>query len=956
MKQIRQIVLTAISAAVCYSSFAQISFTNKNSKLVTPTFRSGCTVTVADMDGDGLDDICRLQSGHDLYIEYQQVNGQFQSVHIGDFVTNNPSSWSWGMCVADVDHNGHKDVIAGGNNTGVKLIKIAPNRTFMNMTTLPTSNFFLQNANFMDVNNDGWEDIFACDDNAASHIWVNNGSGGFTVSNIINFDVSSTDDSGNYGSIWTDYDNDGDVDLYIAKCRQGVNSSTDARRINVLFRNNGNGTFTEAGAAAGLRIGAQSWTANFGDIDNDGDLDVIVTNHDVASQLLRNNGNGTFTDITAGSGFNVTITPIESMMEDFDNDGFIDILITGDGQQLFRNNGNSTFTRTTNDFNANNILSFATGDLNHDGKIDIYTSYGSIYTTPSTSRDDVLYMNTTNNSNNFITFNLVGTTSTIGGLGARATIYGAWGKQVREVRAGESYGTCNSFHLHFGLGTATGVDSVVIKWPSGSSQTIVNPTINQFITVKQADCVSPDNVVAITGNATICPGQSVTLTAAAGTDYTYLWTNGATTQTISVNTPGDYSVKISAPGNNCTTFAPIVAVAVNPDETPTITVAGELTFCQGNTVQLSSSAANAYLWSTGDTTQTISVADPGSYTVSASGVCQLWPSSPITVNVLAAPAPTANDVTLTDSVSTVITATGNNLTWYDSPTAGNVLGSGPNYTTPVITDSTTFWVQDTYSYGGGTARTGAPKHSGTTYSGSTSNGYLIFNVLNPCVLKSVKVYTDQPGVRLIELRSSTGTVLDTLRVNITGDSMVVNLNFNLTPGTSYQLGTNAAQNNAVLGFTTPRLRRSDSGVAYPYTLANLTRITGNNFGAQYYYYFYDWVVEMPATECVSERTAVKVRVEFPLIPTGLNTIEGLTLNVSPNPSNGLFELKINSSSAMSGNLKVTDMLGKVVMLENNIQVNGTYTKTLDMTNMPVGIYLLNITTDGKQNTYKLIVE
>lgn len=954
MKSIRHIVLTAISAAVCYSSFAQITFTNANSKLVTSGFHSGCTVTVADMDGDGLDDICRLSQGHDLFIEYQQVNGQFVKVHIGDFVTNNPSSWAWGMCVADVDHNGHKDVLAGGNSTGVKIIKIAPDRTFMNMTTLPTSTFFLQNANFMDVNNDGWEDIFACDDNAASHIWINNGSGGYTVSNIINFDVSTTDDSGNYGSLWTDYDNDGDLDLYIAKCRQGVNSNTDARRINVLFRNNGNGTYTEAGAAAGLRIGAQSWTANFGDVDNDGDLDAIVTNHDVASQLLLNNGNGVFTDATTGSGFNVTITPIESMMEDFDNDGWIDILVTGDGQQLFRNNGNGTFTRTTNNFNTDNILSFATGDLNHDGKIDVYTSYGNIYTTPTT-KDDILWMNSTNNNNNFITFNLVGTASTLGGLGARATIYGPWGKQIREVRAGESYGTCNSYHLHFGLGTATSVDSVVVSWPNGTSQTIANPTINQFVTIKQADCISPDNIVSFSGNTTICPGQSVTLLANSGTGYTYLWTTGATTQSIDVNTPGDYSVKIFAPGNNCTSYAPIVSVAVNPDETPTITASGDLTFCQGRTVTLSSSAANAYLWSTGDTTQTISVSEPGDYTVSASGVCQLWPSSPISVSVLAAPAPTSNDVTLTDSISTVITATGNSIVWYDAAVGGNVVGTGSDYTTPVVTDSVTYWAQDVYTYGGGIVNAGIFKHAGTSFSGSTSNGYLNFNVLSNCVLKTVKVYTDQAGVRLIELRNSAGTVLDTMRVNITGDSMVVTLNFNLTPGNGYQLGTNTAVNNATLGFATPRLRRSDSGVSYPYTVNNVLSITGSNFGAQYYYYFYDWKVELPGTQCESERTPVTVRVEYPQIPTGINTIEGIDLNVRPNPSNGLFTLQISSANELTADLRITDVAGKVILNEK-AAIAKEYNRTVDFSNMAKGVYLLQLSANGSNRTYKLIVE
>ncbi len=81
----------------------------------------------------------------------------------------------------------------------------------------------------MDADNDGDVDIFGCNDVGMSKIWSNNGSGTYTVSNIINFDVSATDDSGNYGSIWSDFDNDGDVDFYIAKCRQGVNDKATTR-------------------------------------------------------------------------------------------------------------------------------------------------------------------------------------------------------------------------------------------------------------------------------------------------------------------------------------------------------------------------------------------------------------------------------------------------------------------------------------------------------------------------------------------------------------------------------------------------------------------------------------------------------------------------------------------------------------------------------------------------------
>jgi hypothetical protein len=148
---------------------------------------------------------------------------------------------------------------------------------------------------------------------------------------------------------------------FIAKCRQGINDPGDGRRIDVLFVNDGNNNYTENAAAYGLNDSAQTWTASFGDIDNDGDLDCIHTDHDVPSKLLENTGFGHFTDITPASGFDITIYPIESVMEDFDNDGFVDILVTGSDYQFFHNNGDHTFTQVEGLFDNNNIASFAIG-------------------------------------------------------------------------------------------------------------------------------------------------------------------------------------------------------------------------------------------------------------------------------------------------------------------------------------------------------------------------------------------------------------------------------------------------------------------------------------------------------------------------------------------------------------------------------------------------------------------
>lgn len=481
MKKVLPVALFIGNIFFSVTAFGQspISFTNSNNRLNNANFHSGVAISVADMDGDGMDDIARMDDGHDLYMEVQKTGGKFTTVP----AINTGSSSAWSMVVGDADNNGRKDVAVGfGSSAKV----VMSDNAFSNFTisTLPNSNYFLQNMSFADIDNDGWIDIWGCNDVGTSKMWGNNGSGGYPATT--NFFSPATypasDNSGNYGNIFTDFDNDGDVDMYVAHCRQGVNSPTDPRRINQLFINNGTTYVLDSFNTRGLNSGAQTWTSSFEDIDNDGDFDCLLTNHDVPSVILSNNGSGFFTDITAATGFDIgNVTPIQSKMEDFDNDGYVDILITGGDEVLFHNNGNGTFTEVLNAFDNNDMESFGIGDLNHDGKIDVYAGYANIYTTPTTI-DDVVWLNNTENNNHFLTFVLQGTVSNRDALGAKVRIYGSFGQQVREVRAGESYGTTNTFHLHFGLGAATSVDSAVVSWPSGQTTTLLNRAADQFIT------------------------------------------------------------------------------------------------------------------------------------------------------------------------------------------------------------------------------------------------------------------------------------------------------------------------------------------------------------------------------------------------------------------------------------------------------------------------------------------
>jgi hypothetical protein len=475
---------------VCAFAKAQIDFSDGSSNLVNGDLKSGVAMGVTDMNGDGLDDIIRLDNADNLEIEYQQADGSFTRTDLGG--VDGP----WAVTIADVDENGMNDILVGGFQDGLKLFKADNSGATFTQEVLDGPGIFLQNANFADINNDGNIDFFGCHDDGISSPYENDGNGTLLY-NLNLIDTASTvasDNSGNYGSIWIDYDNDGDQDLYISKCRQGITDPMDGRRLNLLFQNDGNNNFTDVAEAAGLRPMTQTWSTNFGDIDNDGDLDAVMVNHFVNHQIFENNGDGTFTDITADTNIETELLEvgvgIQVMMEDFDNDGFIDIfLTTSDGiHHMFVNEGDKTFSTVSSPFvtNGPRVQSAATGDLNNDGFIDLIAGFAQGFNGPSSTHNDQLFLND-GNANNWSKIILEGVESNRNGIGARVEIYGAWGMQIREVRSGESYGTQNSLTTHFGIGDETTIDQIIVRWPSGIVDLIEAPNSNTTLNILEGE-------------------------------------------------------------------------------------------------------------------------------------------------------------------------------------------------------------------------------------------------------------------------------------------------------------------------------------------------------------------------------------------------------------------------------------------------------------------------------------
>ncbi len=455
--------------------------------LVNPLFTSQTINTITtgtnifnicsvDMNGDYRDDLVNISSTN-IKVHYQNANGTFTVTDIpttsADFLP------TWSAAAGDYNKDGINDLLYGNGNGVTFMRSNAAGTAFTEFST--PEYVFSQRSNFIDINNDGNLDAFVCHDVDPNVYYLNDGSGNLSfrqsgVSGAYNLGLSAA--GGNYGSIWIDYDNDRDLDLFIAKCGSVPPDE--------LHRNNGNGTYSDISVAMNLYDAGQSWSSAWADFDNDGDMDVLVGASAGAHVLKRNDLNTAnsveepFVDITSGSGWDTnSSTNIEHIAHDFDNDGKVDVL--GGGNKIMFNQGNNVFAPVT----IPGLIVGAVGDFNNDGFLDIQNG-------------NTLKINGAN-TNNWIKIQLKGVQSNSNGIGARVEIYGAFGKQIRDVRSGDGFKYMSSLNVHFGIGQATAITKVVIMWPSGTVDTIDNPTIDQNLLVVEGSTLSANLKLFIEG-------------------------------------------------------------------------------------------------------------------------------------------------------------------------------------------------------------------------------------------------------------------------------------------------------------------------------------------------------------------------------------------------------------------------------------------------------------------------
>ena len=482
-------------------------FTNVASDLKMDKVDGGRGSAWGDYDNDGDEDIVAVGTFQPHALFRNNGDGTFTNVAEGAGIAD--PRGGWGSLFADYDNDGYLDLyITRGGWSGAAENTLYHNNgdgTFTDVTHAagvadPQSSFC---AAWADYDNDGYLDLYIADgvigDGAANVLYHNNGDGTFT-NTAESAGVANTGNS--LGTAWGDYDKDGYIDLHVINFGQS----------NVLYRNNGDGTFTDVTPTTGMTLPVtDAFVTFFLDVDNDADLDIFISNsgafqafiagqitgtapHDGDRQVLyRNNGDGTFTDVTRESGLYHAFGAMGANFGDIDSDGYLDIyLATGAPQMgrlerdaLFRNNGDGTFTDATFALGLGNIgkghgVTF--GDVDTDGDVDIYVPVGGAFI--GDQWHNLFYQNT-GAGNNYLTLKLVGVKSNRDGIGAKVTLHLGDSVIYREVSGGCGFGSTNSLSLEIGLKAHTKVDTLEIVWPSGQVDTHRNLSVNQRLVVTE---------------------------------------------------------------------------------------------------------------------------------------------------------------------------------------------------------------------------------------------------------------------------------------------------------------------------------------------------------------------------------------------------------------------------------------------------------------------------------------
>ncbi len=502
MKKSLLLILFVLTSSVnLYSQNGWTQITDTNNPVVTDSFPRGYPGTAwIDFDNDGILDLFAnndylykgLADGN--FIPNLSFKGQTSPLVPPNGVVGSGSSW------ADYDNDGDLDMfIASGKSF---LFRNDGGEIFTKITSGAIADSIGNRGwtcTWGDYDNDGNVDLlivhpagFVPGGSIPNVLFHNDGPPNYTFTKVTGYEFVTLLAPYTVAT-WSDYDMDGDIDLFIGSGPAGV-AAKDYLYKNLLI-DNGVVDFeriTSAPLGTDLQDGQ---VYNWIDYDNDGDLDAFLTNYTGAQNRLYKNDNGFFTNV-AGNLALPGVSCLANSWGDFDNDGFLDVVITSEGQTYyFKNNGDGTFENQATVFTQAAFERGVTiGDYENDGDLDIHISGF----TPGRG----IFRNDNANGNHWLILKLIGEESNKSAIGTRIKLKSMIGGtpmwQQRDVSAQNSFNGQNSLDVHFGLSDAAIIDSLIILWPSGNIDVLTNLPVDQYKTITEGDFTGVDE----SGNVT----------------------------------------------------------------------------------------------------------------------------------------------------------------------------------------------------------------------------------------------------------------------------------------------------------------------------------------------------------------------------------------------------------------------------------------------------------------------
>lgn len=451
------------------------------------SYSEGALWNDLDLDGD-LDLVVANIVGQPNLL-YENVGGTLVRILTGD--PTEDGGFTYGGGFVDLDGDAAPDLVLvnGGaaepaatnfyyrNDGAGNLLRDAAD----DLATDPGGSWSAATA---DVDLDGDLDVFVTGFNQADALYENQGDGTF-VRVVAGVPWGTADAS--LGCAFADLDDDGYPDLVVAR------ANFAGGRPNGVYRNDGDGTFTAIGSGAIATDVANSVGVSIADVDGDLDPDVFVTNYfGEANALYRNDGGFTFTSIGAIPPVTDGGSSVGADFGDSDLDGDLDLFVSNDldeNNRLYRNDGDLVFTPVegsdvVSDGGRSNGSTWV--DVDADGDLDLFVTNGD----QPVSQSNFLYRNDLPAGPSWLQVRLAGVVSNRDGVGATVTVHAVIGgeasAQFRQVLGQTGYNAQAPLDVELGLGDATGVDSVVVRWPSGIRQVLAEVAVNQRLEVVEA--------------------------------------------------------------------------------------------------------------------------------------------------------------------------------------------------------------------------------------------------------------------------------------------------------------------------------------------------------------------------------------------------------------------------------------------------------------------------------------